>query len=167
MKVLGRRAMKGPSFGLAGLGLAFLLVAFRSPDGEPKPYPRSLAEVKAMVQVLSARKGPGSGSENEYLSRLRQYRYLCGVPFENLSWGDREADLALHASSICAKLNKMTHTPEKPPGMSDAEYERRRVDGGFRREEHRPRRSPPLVHQSLDAPDRLRRDGQLRRHVRP
>lgn len=115
--------MRGRSLCLPALGLAILLTGFRSPDGESKPYPRSLAEVKAMVQVLSARKGPGSSAENEYLSRLKQYRYLCGVPFENVSWGDREADLALHASSICAKLNRMTHTPEKPPGMSDAEYE--------------------------------------------
>jgi hypothetical protein len=115
--------MRRRTFFLPVLGLAALLAAFRSPDGEPKPYPRSLAEVKAMVQVLAARKGPGATPENEYLSRLKQYRYLCGVPFENLSWGDREADLAAHASSICARLNKMTHTPEKPPGMSDAEYE--------------------------------------------
>jgi hypothetical protein len=105
-------------------------VAFRSPDGEPKPYPRSLAEVKAMVQVLSARKGPGTSPETEYLSRLKQYRYLSGVPFENLLTGEREADLALHASSICARLNKMTHTPEKPPGMSDAEYELGKTGAG-------------------------------------
>src|SRR5262249_37804593 len=122
--------MSGRPFCLTGLGLACLLAGFRSPDGEPKPYPRSLAEVKAMTQVLSARKGPGGSSENEYLSRLKQYRYLCGVPFENVSWGEKEADLALRASSICAKLNKMTHTPEKPAGMSDADYELGKAGAG-------------------------------------
>ena len=88
---------------ISGLGLALLLSAFRAPDGDSKPYPRSLAEVKAMVQVLSARKGGSSG--NEFLSRLRQYRYLCGVPFENLSWDEEDAGLALGASRICAQLN--------------------------------------------------------------
>lgn len=105
------------------LGLAVLLAAFRAPDDAPGPYPRSLAEVKAMLQVLSARKAPNASLENEFISRLRQYRYVCGVPFENLSWDDEDAGLALHATQICARLQKMTHSPEKPPGMSDAEYE--------------------------------------------
>ena len=86
-------------------------------------YPRSLAELKAMLKLLAPRKGSEGSQQEEYLQRLKQYRYVCGVPFENLRWDDGYADLAQHASLICAKLNKLTHTPEQPSGMSNAEYE--------------------------------------------
>lgn len=97
---------------------------------DPKTYPRSLAEIKAMTTALAARKGPGATLANEYISRLRQYRFLCGVPYENLAWDAKYAELAEHASLVCAKLNQMTHTPSKPPGMSDAEYELGRRGAG-------------------------------------
>ena len=80
------------------------------------PYPRSLTEVRAMVQLLAAKKG--AAAPEAFLSRLRQYRYLCGVPHE-LSWDAGYADLAYHSSFICAKLNQMTHTPSRPPGVTD------------------------------------------------
>ena len=104
---------------LAGLAL----VGAGGADNDPKLYPKSLGEIKAMTQVLAAKKGSGSTVANEFMSRLRQYRYLCGVPFETLSWDARCVDLAEHGALVCARLNKMTHTPEKPAGMSDAEYE--------------------------------------------
>lgn len=84
-------------------------------------YPRSLGQIKAMEQLLAAKKG--AGVQEEYLQRLKQYRYICGVPFENLQWDDELANLARHASLVDAKLNKLTHTPEHPAGMSDEEYE--------------------------------------------
>jgi hypothetical protein len=108
----------------------FCSVGLGGADGEPKPYPRTLGEVKAMTQALAPRKGAGASLRNEFISRLKQYRFLCGVPYEDLTWDAKCADLAEHASSICAKLNKMTHTPEKPPGMSDAEYELGKAGAG-------------------------------------
>lgn len=108
---------------------ALLSVGMRGTD-QDSPYPRSLGEIKAITQALAARKGPGATAQNEFISRLKQYRFLCGVPYETLTWDARCADLAEGASSICAKLNKMTHTPEKPAGMSDAEYERCRKGAG-------------------------------------
>lgn len=97
---------------------------------DPRTYPRSLAEVKAMTQALAPRKGPGASLQNAYLSKLRQYRFLCGVPYESLAWDAKYAELAEHASLVCAKLNQMTHTPTKPPGMSDADYELGRKGAG-------------------------------------
>lgn len=88
---------------------------------DPKLYPKSQGEIKAMTQVLAARKG--ASVPLEYVSRLRQYRYVVGVPFEPVSIDATRQDLAEHAALIMAKLNQMTHTPTKPAGMTDAEYE--------------------------------------------
>lgn len=89
-------------------------------DTDPKTYPKSQAEIKAMLAVLAAKKNPSVA--NEFLARLKQYRYLCGVPFENVAWDPTCVDLAEHAALVCMKLNQMTHTPAQPAGMSDAEY---------------------------------------------
>lgn len=111
--------------------LAALLLLGTGPAGdEPKAYPRTLTEVRAMVQLLAAKKGPGTSMQSTYLSRLRQYRYLCGVPYENLSWDAGYADLTYHSSLICAKLNQMTHTPARPPGVTDEQYEKGRKGAG-------------------------------------
>lgn len=104
---------------LAALGLASL--GMGGAEQDPKLYPKSMGEIKAMTQVLAGKKG-GSVA-NEFMSRLRQYRYVVGVPFENVVWDTKLQDLAEHAALVCAKLNQMTHTPTKPPGMTDAEYE--------------------------------------------
>ena len=109
--------------------LAALLLLGAGPGGdEPKVYPRTLTEVRAMVQLLAAKKG--GGMQTEYLSRLRQYRYLCGVPYEGLSWDATYADLTYHSSLICSKLGQMTHTPSRPPGVTDEQYEKGRKGAG-------------------------------------
>ena len=86
-------------------------------------FPRSQGELKAMLQILAPAKGSAHTLENEYLARLKQYRYICNVPFENLQWDAGYQELAEHAASINSKLGKLTHTPERPAGMSDAEYD--------------------------------------------
>ena len=106
--------------------LAALSFGFAAPPDDP--YPRSLTEVRAMVQVLAARKG--ASAQDVFLSRLRQYRFLCGVPYEGLSGDPGYADLAYHSSLICAKLNQMTHTPARPPGVTDEQYEKGRKGAG-------------------------------------
>jgi hypothetical protein len=107
--------------------LATASAGFRTPDDESKPYPRALGEVKAMVQLLAPKKGTGASTPNEFLSHLAQYRYLCGVPYETLSSDAHDATLANHASLICSKLNLLTHTPARPAGMADAEWELCRI----------------------------------------
>ncbi len=125
-----------PSFRTRARFLGLLLVAALAPgslamggaDVDPKLYPRSQGEIKAMIQVLAGKKG--GTVAGEFMSRLRQYRYLCGVPYENVVWDARCQDLAEHAALVCAKLNQMTHTPSKPAGMTDAEYELCRKGAG-------------------------------------
>jgi hypothetical protein len=105
----------------AAAALALASVGMGGSNGDAKLYPRSMGEIRAMTQVLAAKKGAPVPAE--YMARLLQYRYLCGVPYENVVWDARCQDLAEHAALVCAKLNQMTHAPSKPPGMTDAEYE--------------------------------------------
>lgn len=107
---------------------ALLLSALSLGAPADDPYPRSRTEVLAMVQLLAARKG--AAAQDVFLSRLRQYRFLCGVPYESLSGDADYADLAYHSSFICAKLNQMTHTPSRPPGVTDEQYEKGRKGAG-------------------------------------
>lgn len=97
------------------------LSAADAPDSLDRTSGRSPGEVKAMLQLLAPSKG--ASMQDIYLSRVRQYRYLCGVPFENLAFNARQGELAQAAAGICARLGKLTHSPEHPPGMSDADYQ--------------------------------------------
>jgi hypothetical protein len=103
--------------------LAFLLSAMPAADQAAsldRTSGRSPGEVKAMLQLLAP--GKGASQQDIYLSRMRQYRYLCGVPFETLAYNPRQFELAQAAADICSRLDKLTHSPEHPPGMSDDEY---------------------------------------------
>jgi hypothetical protein len=108
----------------AGIGILALWLSWgadaRGQESSPAPL-RSAGEVKAMLQMLAP--GKGASPQEVYLARVRQYRYLCGVPFEGLRYDGRQGELAHAAADICAKLNKLTHSPERPAGMSDAAYE--------------------------------------------
>jgi hypothetical protein len=104
--------------------LAMLMLALPAADAPvalDRTSARSPGEVKAMLQLLAP--GKGAGMQDIYLARMRQYRYLCGVPFETLAFDARQAELAQAAADICARLGKLTHNPERPAGMNDAEYQ--------------------------------------------
>ncbi|MBA3699819.1 MAG: hypothetical protein H0W78_13305 [Planctomycetes bacterium] len=104
--------------------LAMMLTTLPSADvSEPldRTSGRSPSEVKAMLQLLAPSRG--ASAQDTYLARVRQYRYLCGVPFETLAFNARQGELATAAAGICARLGKLTHAPERPPGMSDADYQ--------------------------------------------
>ncbi len=107
--------------GIAFRWTALLLLALQAQETAPKTAARTPGEIKAMVQLLAPRKG--ASMQEVYLARVRQYRYLCGVPFESLAFDPKQGELAHAGASICARLNKLTHNPERPAGMSDAEYQ--------------------------------------------
>lgn len=117
------------------LGLLLLLpglahAAVGMPAGEdPALYPRKLTELKTTLQSLAPQRNGGNAGE-AYLARLRQYRYLCEVPYEDLQWSADYATLAGKAAGICNRLNKLTHTPQKPAGMSEEEYKLGRKGAG-------------------------------------
>ena len=89
----------------------------------PSSYPRTAAEIKAILGALAGKRG---SIPDEFIARLQQYRFLCGVPFEDLGWNPEQAELAYYASFLCARLDRLTHEPPRPPGVTDREYERGR-----------------------------------------
>ena len=89
-------------------------------EPDSKWYPKTQGEMKAILTVMEP---TGDASMKElYIQRLKMYRYVVGVPYEDIVWDDGQAKLAHYASLVCSKLNKLTHTPSKPNGMSDADY---------------------------------------------
>jgi hypothetical protein len=113
---------------MVALSAPHLLAGSAPGELDPALYPRRLGELKAMMQVLAPEKN--ASVENMYIQRLKQFRYVCGVPFEDIQWDSKLYALAQHAASICAKLGKLTHTPERPAGMSDEEYELGKTGAG-------------------------------------
>jgi hypothetical protein len=97
-------------------------VSVRSADADPAWYPKPLGEIKAMLLVLAPERDAADRMKERYIQRLKIYRYVCGVPYEDLTWDDEYATLTEKASLVCSKLDKLTHSPEKPAGMSDEEY---------------------------------------------
>ena len=107
---------------------AVLLGALAAPAGaalqeNPPSYPRTAGEIKAILGALTGKRG---SIPDEFIARLQQYRFLCGVPFEDLAWNPEQAELAYFASFLCAKLDRLSHEPPRPPGVTDREYERGR-----------------------------------------
>src|SRR5439155_5019923 len=85
-------------------------------------YPRSAGEMKAMLKVLDPSRNHRADVQTAYIHRLMQHRYICNVPYEGLHADDKLVELAEHAALICEKIGHLSHNPEKPPGMDDAEY---------------------------------------------
>lgn len=110
------------NFCLGLLLTASMLSSLRGAEDDRSIYPRSQGELKAVLQMLSPRRNGGSTVQTEYIQRLKQYRFIVGVPYENLQWDATQADLCQHATKILAMIGKLTHNPEKPAGMSDEEY---------------------------------------------
>ena len=121
-----------------------LLAAEKAAPGKGA-YPRSLGEMKAILSLLEPARpktifeampaGWGAGrltpaAQEAFLRRMQQYRFLCGVAYEDLSIDEEYAKLAQHAALVCAKLNQMTHTPTKPAGMPEDIYQLSRKGAG-------------------------------------
>ncbi len=50
------------------------------------------------------------------------YRFLSGLPFQNMVIDPQGCDLSQHGAVVVAKLGHLTHQPEKPPDMDDSFY---------------------------------------------
>jgi uncharacterized protein YkwD len=109
---------------------AVLCLAHLAPGQEPADsYPKTAGVMKAMLQILAPERGMANTRE-AYIQRLKQYRYICDVPYEDLHWDDNCARLARAAADVCARLGKMTHSPSRPSGMSDEDYALARKGAG-------------------------------------
>jgi hypothetical protein len=112
---------------VAPLAAWFLLAAgagvAATAEEDPFLSTRRLSEIKAMIDVLDPDAAGNRDPQTLYLQRLRQHRFLCGVPFEDLALDGAYQVLAQHAAMICSRLNKLTHNPERPAGLTDETFE--------------------------------------------
>jgi hypothetical protein len=87
-------------------------------DGEPA-YSRSLNDIKKKLGDIL---GNASGDEmTAALQRLKAYRYLAEVPYENVELDAELSKGSAAAAAICEKLGKLDHNPPNP-GLPEAEY---------------------------------------------
>lgn len=119
----------------------FLPASLFGAQAAPQPalraedYPRSLAEMKVMLDILepaavtldytTAPAGFDAGKlspavQTAYIRRVQQYRYICQIPYEDIQVDEGLANLAQHAALVCDKLGGLSHKPPKPKDMPDA-----------------------------------------------
>jgi hypothetical protein len=89
-------------------------------DGEAA-YPRSLADMKKKLSELMTAP-TGTDAEREAgLRRLKAYRYLAEVPYDNVEIDEELTKGALAAAAISEKNGKLDHMP-KNPGLPEADF---------------------------------------------
>jgi hypothetical protein len=116
--------------GLALVGLACLSAPLALAQGEANGPPdlarRSAAELKKTLLEINAvpkHKMDAVTAEREAALRLlKSYRYLVGVPYENVVLDDELNKYADAAARICRKIGRIDHHP-KNPGLPDDEYQ--------------------------------------------
>jgi hypothetical protein len=101
-------------------GRAVLKQTFR--EGRPV-YARSLEQIKEKwAEMNAAAKGDGlAGERVAALARLKFYRYVVGVPVDNMVLDENLNKAAQAAAGICDKLGRLDHSPRNP-GLPEAEY---------------------------------------------
>jgi uncharacterized protein YkwD len=103
-----------------------LLLPTLAPAGDEPAKPRTADEVKkklAEITAVPTRETAGmAGERAAALRRLKAYRYLAGVPYDDVTLDD-DANAACEAAArLCAKLGRLDHKPENP-GLPEDEYQ--------------------------------------------
>jgi Cysteine-rich secretory protein family len=107
------------------LAVLLLLPSLSAADDAPAK-PRTAEEIKKKLADITATppKEPAglAGERAAALRRLKAYRYLAGVPYDDLTLDD-DANTACQAgAALCAKIGHLDHKP-KNPGLPEDEYE--------------------------------------------
>jgi hypothetical protein len=87
---------------------ADLAMVDRAPVAEPRWKESEFAALSFELQARALR-------------RLRAYRYLSGVPWD-VDLDPSMAEVCTAASQLLQVVGHLTHTPDRPPGVSDALY---------------------------------------------
>jgi len=86
---------------------------------------RSPAQIKRKLAEIDPdpkKKPDNDAEENEAaLRRLKAYRYLAGLPYENLALDGEMNRACVAGAKLCEKIGKLDHTPANP-GLPDDEY---------------------------------------------
>ncbi|MFH1024782.1 MAG: hypothetical protein V1809_15480 [Planctomycetota bacterium] len=105
-------------------------------------YPRPLADIQRTIALLKPQtmtRGPmfivapspkspiaagtlAPAALQAALAQLKIYRYLAGVPWEDITPNNRYNQEAQHGAVLLAILGRLNHTPPKPDGVSEEFY---------------------------------------------
>jgi hypothetical protein len=86
-------------------------------------YPRGAEEIKRKLsEILNTPTKSGGDAESEAaLRKLRAFRYLAEVPYEDVVLDADLAKSAQAAAGLCARLGKLDHNPPNA-GLPEADY---------------------------------------------
>jgi cysteine-rich secretory family protein len=116
------------SFALTLIGTLIAAgIAAKFDENHPSPGPsRTLEQVKKTIQEINRsgdRPAETNAAERDAaLRRLKVYRYLAGVPHENLVLDDEFCKLARAGARLCEKIGRLDHRPTNP-GLPKEEFE--------------------------------------------
>jgi uncharacterized protein YkwD len=113
----------GARFSIILIGLAILLgwVSAKAGGKSGPGHARSLDEIKKTLTSILSLEDDKADEKTRALNRLKAYRYLAGVPYEDITLDEEYNAMCLAGLKLCAKLGKVEHTP-KNPGLPEDEY---------------------------------------------
>jgi hypothetical protein len=106
------------------VGFALLCAMGGAYSGEqqhPVLQRRSLETIKKTLAAILSPADRNADEKIQALRRLKAYRYLAEVPYEDLTLDDEYNALCLAGAELCQKLGKLEHTP-KNPGLPEEEF---------------------------------------------
>lgn len=80
--------------------------------------PRSLEEIQKTLKTLLE---PGMEENGAALAKLKAFRYLAGVPWEDIELDEIYNKYAQAGSKLCQELGRLEHNP-KNPGWPEEEF---------------------------------------------
>jgi hypothetical protein len=87
---------------------------------------RTLEEIKKALAAIEApaknKVDPAAAEREAALRRLKAYRYLAGVPYDNLVLDDELNRYTAAAARLCYQVGRIDHDPPNP-GLPESEYE--------------------------------------------
>jgi hypothetical protein len=101
------------------------LIFPKSPKQIDAARKRLLRDAVEAVKALGKPTNPNAPDREALaraLAKLNAYRYLSGLPAD-VTLSDRYINLCQHGAEVMAKLNQMTHSPGRPPDVTDEFYE--------------------------------------------
>jgi hypothetical protein len=90
-------------------------------NGKKATHPRNLEAIKKTLDALLGQ-GKKLDEAGQALARLKAYRYLAEVPYEDFTLDEGFNKICLAGVKLCEKLGKLEHRPEKPADMSEEDF---------------------------------------------
>ena len=84
--------------------------------------PGPVAPAPKEVEVKIKRVRLEVDTPEQALRRLQAYRFLCGVPYENLRLDPKLCEHCVNGAKLCGRIGRLAHEPKCPKGMDRAEY---------------------------------------------